>query len=67
MICGFAVKAGGNGSYIEYTTPELWLKPDKIDSPISCFTREAENRTVHQLIENKKTIDNLLDKFINNL
>lgn len=63
MICGFGVKAGGGGSYIDYTNTGLWLKPNIIDSPIEGFS--YEDRTLEQLNYNKKTIDFILGLYIN--
>lgn len=61
MICGFGVKAGGGGSYVHYTIPELWLKTNIIDSPFAEVSFGKDDRTKEQLEGNKKVIDEILN------
>ena len=59
-ICGFAVKSGGGSEgRVHYTSNELWLKPDIIDSPFSDIVYEKEKRTQGQIQSNGKKIDEL--------
>ncbi|MBK9301368.1 MAG: hypothetical protein IPN14_12370 [Bacteroidetes bacterium] len=63
MICGFGVKSGGNGSYVEFTDTDLWFKPNVIDTPFIAVSRNPEDRNADQIAVNKYEIE-LIVKFI---
>lgn len=66
MICGFGVKSGGSGSYISYTGESLWLEPCIIDTPFAAVSHKEKDRTVEQIIANKKEIEAIIDSIYNN-
>jgi hypothetical protein len=66
MICGFGVKAGGGGSYINYTGESLWLGKGIIDTPFDAVSHKDKERTVEQIKANKKEIDSIIDSIYNN-
>lgn len=66
MICGFAIKAGGGGSYISYTGESLWLGKGIIDTPFAAVSHKEKDRITEQLIANKKEIDAIIDSIYNN-
>jgi hypothetical protein len=61
LICGFGVKSGGGGSYVHYTPPEFWLKPNIIDTPFAGVKCDVKERQKTQLLENKKVIDEIVN------
>jgi len=61
MICGFGVKSGGGGSYISYTNNESWLKSNIIDTPFASVKIQSKDRTIEQIEENKKTINEIIN------
>lgn len=65
MICGFGVKAGGSGSYVNYTNSGLWFKPIIIDAPFAGVVHISEERTLDQLDLNKKNIESILESIKN--
>ncbi|HZL09515.1 MAG TPA: DUF262 domain-containing protein [Prolixibacteraceae bacterium] len=66
MLCGFGVKSGGGGSYISYNDDSRWLKTNIIDTPFAAVSLKKEDRTVEQLIANKKEINAIIDSIFNN-
>jgi uncharacterized protein with ParB-like and HNH nuclease domain len=66
MICGFAIKAGGGGSYIRYTGDELWLGKGILDTPFAAVSHKEKDRTKKQLIANRKEIEAIIDSINNN-
>lgn len=66
-ICGFGVKRGfgASGNYIHYTQKEHWLKTNVIDTPFSSIAFNKNRRTMEQILENKKVIDELIRQISN--
>ena len=61
MICGFAVKSGGGGSYIQYTGKDNWNKPNIIDTPFSGIKYSKAERNIDQLSKNKEVIKDIIN------
>lgn len=66
MVCGFGVKSGGGGSYIRYNEDGRWLKSNIIDTPFAAVSQKEKDRTVEQIIANKKEIDSIINSIYNN-
>lgn len=61
MICGFGVKSGGGGSYIQYTGKDNWNKPNIIDTPFSGIKYSKAERNIDQLSKNKEVIKDIIN------
>lgn len=64
MICGFGFKSPSPYP-IQYTCEDLWLKTDIIDTPFGVVEFKEEDRSVSQLLENRKEIDNIISTLFN--
>lgn len=62
MICGFGVKSGRYGSYISYHY-EFCKKPTIIDIPFCNMNIDENERTIEELKENQKVIDEIIEYF----
>lgn len=65
LICGFGVKAGGNGSYVRYAESFNWLKNTIIDTPFAGIAIDSDKRDKNQLHQNQVKIDEIIDYIIN--
>jgi hypothetical protein len=62
MICGFGMKSGGGGSYVDYYTgDDNWLKSNIINTPFAAVCRLNEDRNIEQINANKKEIEQIIN------
>ncbi len=60
-ICGFGVcSGGGGGNYVHITNERSWCEKNIIDTPFSGVKYKKEERTLEQVLENQKVIDDII-------